>query len=736
MRPWMFPLVLAGLLTACSGAPKTTDDPKAADGTGETEAVAQEEVKKEDPIDIYVRNNAERLANFAMRFANASDLPKEIKAALDDELFKKNKAFLQPDDLKSVYEARQYAPIFVSNGAISDDFKPLTDEFGQMERHGLKPATALNEALEALGKDHEQPEKFVFTEEEQKILADTIRDRKVDVTSHEAVRNLISDLVRDENTLPRLYQTVHERAMNAAATAKKEALTEVFAADQAMRFARAMAFENMTHLTDEETASLGKTPTDAKYKAIAKKRTKAWFDELVRVADSLGSKGKADAEAETEAAPEPEETEVVEIDDSKLDEAKDAHKAEIEAANAQKTRLHNATSVADLVEALYPPHPAYKQLMEAHDRYAALEDWKEIPSIPLKAGRSHKNMPLLRKRLAAEGYYHGDISEAALSAPEAEVYDNDLRAAVQLYHETHQLAYDEQKGIAKAFWESINTPRAKRLEQIDENLRRWHKTQIIPSPYYILINVPDFHGEVWRDGQRAYRFPVVVGNAGKACDPQTKQWKLINATPLQHARMLYIEYNPYWIVPPRIEQEDYIEKINSDPTWLETHGFEYYTEGGHTVLRQLPSENNALGRVKFIFPNPHSTFLHDSPKKGLFKYPIRAFSHGCMRVWEPLKLAKLLLQYDGQWKDKIETEIEDLQPRRFILKNRFDVFIDYFTVRVDDDGIVNFLADPYRYVKYALEPPKAKELSCKPNPKAWVARKPAAADPGADEPTP
>ena len=732
MKQWMFPLVLAGLLTACSGTPKPADEPTT--GPAAQEAVQQEEVVKEDPIDIYVRNNAERLANFAMRFANASDLPKEIKAALDDEAFKKNKTFLQPEDLKSVYEGRQYAPIFVSNGAISDDFKPLTDEFGQLERHGLKPATGLFEAIEGLGKDRETPEKFVFTEDELKILADTIRDRKVDVTSNEAVRDLISDLVRDENTLPRLYKTVRERAMNAAVTAKQEALTEVLAADQAMRFARSMAFENMTHLTDEETASLGKYPSDAKYAAIAQKRTKAWFDELVRVADSLGSKGKAEAEAETEAAPEVEETEVAEIDDSKLDEAKDAHKAEIEAANAQKARLHNAASVAELVEALYPPHPAYKQLMEAHDRYASLEDWKDVPSIPLKAGKSHKNMPQLRKRLAAEGYYHGDISEEALKAPEAEVYDDDLRAAVRLYHETHQLAYDEQKGIAKAFWESLNTPRKKRLEQIDENLRRWHKTQIIPSPYYILINVPDFHGEVWRDGARTYRFPVVVGNAGRACDPQTKQWKLINATPLQHARMLYIEYNPYWIVPPRIEQEDYIEKINSDPTWLETHGFEYHTEGGHTVLRQLPSENNALGRVKFIFPNPHSTFLHDSPKKGLFKYPIRAFSHGCMRVWEPLKLAKLLLQYDGQWKDRIEKDIEDLQPHRFILKNRFDVFIDYFTVRVDDEGIVNFLADPYRYVKNVLEPPKASELSCKPNPRAWVARKPAGADPGADEP--
>ena len=96
-----------------------------------------------------------------------------------------------------------------------------------------------------------------------------------------------------------------------------------------------------------------------------------------------------------------------------------------------------------------------------------------------------------------------------------------------------------------------------------------------------------------------------------------------------------------------------------------------------------------------------------------------------MRVWEPLELAKRLLQYDGQWKDRISKDIEDLQPKRFILKNRFDVFIDYFTIRVDDDGLVYFLADPYRYVRYALEPPKARDLQCTPKQKEWIARNPA-----------
>ena len=109
MKQWMFPLVLAGLLTACSGTPKPADEPTT--GPAAQEAVQQEEVVKEDPIDIYVRNNAERLANFAMRFANASDLPKEIKAALEDEAFKKNKKLMLGNILPMIVDEMEVQDI-------------------------------------------------------------------------------------------------------------------------------------------------------------------------------------------------------------------------------------------------------------------------------------------------------------------------------------------------------------------------------------------------------------------------------------------------------------------------------------------------------------------------------------------------------------------------------------------------------------------------------------------------
>ncbi len=747
MKRWIVPLALAMTLSACGGSPGTeTVSPAQTESTKEVDLNAQ----KQSTVEAFVKANSENLANFAMKFAKSDDLNKEIQALVTAEQPKKQAkdsntpSWLQPEDLKAVYEARQFSPIFVSNGHIQSAAEPLLAELRQLQLHGLEKIdvtawvdarNALDEALTGNSDD-----KFEFTPEEQAILVQQIISRNVDVTNAQEVKNLMKDLVKDENTLPRLHQTVKSRAQNMARTAKQAALVEVLTTDLAMRFARSMAFENMTHLTDAESAKLGKRPSDAKYREIASGRTRVWLEALARVMDAPapGLNDKQDGDKPNAGSDDSEEVQEVSGDvnaEPVIDESKDAHAAELAAANARDAKIQNAQTVSELVNVLYPPHPAYKQLMEARNRYASLEPWKNIPSMSLKIGRANKNIPALKQRLFAEGYFHGDVSQAAQEKEGYDVYDDELRAAVRLYHEAHQLAYDEDKGVMKSFWESLNTPLQKRLEQIDENLRRWHKTQIIDSPYYIFINVPDFHGEIWRNGERVYRFPVVAGNSKRACDPETKQWKFINATPLMHARMLYLEYNPYWNVPPRIEQEDYIEKINADPKWLQDHGFEYYTDKGHTVLRQLPSEKNALGRVKFIFPNPHSTFLHDSPQKGLFKYPIRAFSHGCMRVWQPLELAKRLLQYDGQWYDKLATEIEDLKTRRIVFKKRFDVFIDYFTVRVDDEGLVYFLADPYRYIRYALEPPKAKDLHCKPQPKAWIARTSlqGGADVGADE---
>ena len=732
------------------------------------EAQAALEAKRA-AIRSFVKEHGDNIAKYAMKFAKSDDLSKEIRRLLDESepVGKKKIApdaivLLQKDDLSTIYAERKDAPIFVTPAGIAPQMARLKAELERMPSHGLTiDASRWEAAIDAhRSMANAAAEPFRFTAKESELVARLIEARHVDVEDPVSVRDLVAMLVSPKTPVPRLRQAVLEHAREMTRTALAAARLEIETADLAMRFARAMAFENMTHLTNEETASLGRRPTDAKYAKLAQNRTTAWFRDLARVADAIMPQAKRGETAKIDAndtAPNPDDAA---DDDNALDVDLDKS---INAQNNQAVaermaaELHSLQTIDDLIEALYPAHPDYKRLMLARDKYAALPDWNRVVCpAKMRLGSSYKCVPNLKKRLAAEGFYalkeddtpqrdataeNADTNaadapppsnaaaprdpkrpNAADMPPDDDVFDDELRSALDDYLETHQMAYDPDTGYNKAFWTSLNTTRATRLAQIDENLRRWHKTYIVKSPYYIFINVPEFYGEIWRDGERVYRFPIVVGNARKSCDPETKTWVYINATPLMHARMLYIEYNPYWNVPSRIEQEDYIRKINADPNWLKDHGFEYYTEKGYTILRQLPSESNALGRVKFIFPNEHATFMHDSPQKGLFRYPIRAFSHGCMRVWEPLELAKRLLAYDGQWRDSLATDIDDYVTRRIVLKNRFDVFIDYFTVKADEAGRVYFFADPYRYVRDALEPPSPRHLVCKPSNVAFVPR--------------
>ena len=673
------------LLSSCQPQPeKVIETPLQESEAVSDVALADEPVvdKARQRLEAFVEKNADAFVDYAMRAAVPPDLAGTIRKLIDQPKASKGLVSSEYGDLKlpgvrhvdvlkEMYGAREDAPFFFQGVSLRSSVMPFIETLRHLDARGVTPKmlepTECLSAIEQLSASSEgQEDAFIFSADERVALVDDLVAHPFDISDSRAVRAWIDGMLGEETIMPRLKAYVSGKKQDRGDSVKWAALADVLLADHLMTYAEIVKFNNRTHLTAEETASLGNKPTSQKYARIALERVKPWFEETVK--------------AQTEAA-----------------------------FGAQ-------------LQGLYPIHPQYERLVEAHHRYAALPDWQTVKAGKVTAKKASPVVRALRLRLAAEGFYHGDVSEEAQKTPEFEVYDNEIRAAVRVYHDTHQLDYDEKKGLQKEFWTSLNTPRAQRLAVIDENIRRWYSTYLVPSDFYIYVNVPDFHGEVWKDGQLVHRFPVVAGSARRSCDPETKQWYYINATPLMHANMLYVEYNPYWNVPMRIEQEDYIEKINADPTWLETHGFEYYTENGHTILRQLPGDNNALGRVKFIFPNPHSTFLHDSPQKRFFKYPIRAFSHGCMRVWEPLKLAEILLKLDGQWYDGIATEIEDFQTRRIVFKNRFDVFIDYFTVRVDDAGLVYFLSDPYHYVKDALNPPTAKQLQCKPSEKKFIPR--------------
>lgn len=368
-------------------------------------------------------------------------------------------------------------------------------------------------------------------------------------------------------------------------------------------------------------------------------------------------------------------------------------------------RDFSGEEMTSYLESLVPHHEQYAALMETYARYRAIVDaggWQEVTPRALRRGSSGSRVRALKERLAVEGYFTGTIDDE---------FDADLEAAVTSYQETHQMEVTGR--THDMFWDSVNVSAEHRLRQIAVTLGRWRESRIGNDNYYVFVNVPDFHAELWRDGERLSRFRVVTGNTTRECDPETHTMRMVNATPLISAEMEYMVLNPYWNVPVRIREDELDEEISNDPTWLQEHGYEVVVTGGAPRIRQLPGPNNALGRVKFIFPNSHNIYMHDTPRQRYFEYPIRAYSHGCVRVHEPLAFAELLLRQDGSWDEARFQRILDSNEETTIrLNEHVPVHIEYYVVRVDEQGRTHFLADVYRYDRERMGLPPDRPQRC------------------------
>jgi murein L,D-transpeptidase YcbB/YkuD len=379
-----------------------------------------------------------------------------------------------------------------------------------------------------------------------------------------------------------------------------------------------------------------------------------------------------------------------------------------DAAAAQGSEAANT-----LLSSLPPRHDQYGKLLEVRKRYAALVakgGWPKVTAFTGSRGTHGPQVATLKVRLSEEGYEVGPLDDR---------FDEPLGKAVSDYMVGHQL--DPKRGLYKELFSSLNVTAEQRLKQLDLTLQRWRESRIGDDLDFVFVNIPDFHAEVWRDGKRAMRFRIVVGNTMRECDPETKSWKYSNATPLQSARMTYITLNPFWNVPQRIINEELLPELLEAEDYFEKKGIEKVMIRGEEVIRQKPGEDNALGLVKFMFPNPFSTYLHDTNKKAFFAYPVRAFSHGCMRVQDPMKLLEHMLTEDGQYDAAKIAKIYDDNKRSeekkettITLKTPVPVHMEYYVVRVNDEGHAEFLADIYKYDRDRMSPPSAESLRCVP----------------------
>ena len=224
-----------------------------------------------------------------------------------------------------------------------------------------------------------------------------------------------------------------------------------------------------------------------------------------------------------------------------------------------------------------------------------------------------------------------------------------------------------------------------RLEaEILANMERWRWMPRDLGDSRLEVNIPDYGLKLVRDGEVAHRTRVIVG-------------KPTTPTPVFSNTMQFLIVNPYWNVPPSIIKKEMMPKLAADPDYLKRLGYEVVQKKGQLIVRQPPGERNALGNIKFMFPNEHAVYLHDTPSRGLFANAKRAYSHGCVRVDQPFALAEVVLGRDNGWtQDRVRRMVGGGE-KTVQLPKHLPIHIEYFTAFVDDAGKMQLRDDIYGY---------------------------------------
>lgn len=346
----------------------------------------------------------------------------------------------------------------------------------------------------------------------------------------------------------------------------------------------------------------------------------------------------------------------------------------------------------EVLAALEPPFEQYAALKQSFADYLELASkggWLTDLEFerPLRVGQSHAEIPRLRERLRAEGF---EVEES-----ESLVFDAGLSSALKHYQFTHQL--EESGRLQESVVRSLNRSVETRIAELAVAMQDWRQVPMAREfdGYRIQVNIPDFHAEVWDGDELLSRFRVVVGRYSRdGSEVETK-------TPLFSDRLSTIVLNPFWNVPQSIATHDLLPKAEEDPEFFELNNYEVRQIGHRTFIRQRPGPGNALGAVKFLFPNEFAVYMHDTPTKHLFGRHIRAFSYGCIRVQNPMNFAEMLIQRDKGWslretKRYIERAYARTDDEIYIqLASPVPVHLYYVAVNVVD-GVPHFLADIYR----------------------------------------
>ena len=369
------------------------------------------------------------------------------------------------------------------------------------------------------------------------------------------------------------------------------------------------------------------------------------------------------------------------------------------------TQAYRTAELRSQLALLYPKTPSYSKgkllLRQLEERAKGKEiNWKPIKTDRvLRPGESNAFLLQVRERLAFWGYLE------ALGRTDAKIYDSLLVREV--------LAFQEEKGIKAdgilgyATLQALNESPAQLMDKIKVNLERM---RWIPEHFFkgeaILVNVPSFELVYHKGSDTLFTTKVIVGT-------------LKHQTPVFTAPLSYLVFSPYWNIPPSIAKNETLPAIRKNANYLQRNNMEVVNTAGQPLplsqvnwnakpfpylIRQKPGESNALGQVKFMFPNPNNVYLHDTPAKQLFDQDLRAFSHGCIRMAQPRDFAELLLKNSEGWtSEKVGLAMGQDKEKIVNLPYKIPVGIVYFTFWTEADGKPRFFVDIYKRDAEVLE---------------------------------
>jgi L,D-transpeptidase YcbB len=371
-------------------------------------------------------------------------------------------------------------------------------------------------------------------------------------------------------------------------------------------------------------------------------------------------------------------------------------------AALEKMIAENA--VQQWADRLGPVHPEYAQLRKA---WAALRphrdaEWVRIPNVTLRPGQSHAAVIQVRYRLVASGELPFDAVRNT-DRQYLSRYDPLVVKAVRGFQEHHGI---KATGILDARTvAALNVPISQRVAQVALNLERWRWLPDDLGARHIRVNVPRFYVEAYENGRPVLSIRAIVGKEG-------------DETPIFSESMTHVVFSPYWNIPPTIVADETLPAAERDPEYLSRNNIEVVrVSGGDTevidpadldwtdeetmkgvAFRQRPGSENALGFVKFMFPNPFNVYIHDTPADGLFQRLGRTLSHGCIRIEDPVGFAEYVLRDQPRWtRDAIMEAMHAGDEKHVKLSAPIPVHIVYFTAWVDENGGLHFRDDVYGF---------------------------------------